>query len=172
MKTRYIVTYIILMALQVIFGGLLNLSQYVVVCFLPVMIMSLPITYSTPKVLLIAFVTSLVVDFFTNGVLGLSTIALLPVALTRNFTIQLVFGSELLSRKEDISIHKQGAGKVLLSILLSTSLYFLVFVPVDCAGTRPLSFVTLRILISVAISTAVSYYVAGVLSPREADRWN
>lgn len=171
MRQRYVVTYIILLAIQIVFSGLLNLSQYVVLTILPVMIMSLPITHSTTRLMLIAFVTGLAVDFFTNGVMGLTVCALLPVAFARNWLIRLVFGTELLSRQEDISIHKQGPGKVLLSILLATTLFFAIYVPFDCAGTRPVGFIALRMLLSVALSTPVSYYVAGVLAPREADRW-
>ena len=54
MRQRYIFTYLVLLAIQIVFGGLLNLSQYVVVVFLPVMILSLPITHGTPRLLLIA----------------------------------------------------------------------------------------------------------------------
>ena len=72
MRQRYVFTYLVLLVIQIICGGLLNLSQYVVLCFLPVMILSLPITRSTPRVLVTAFVTGLAVDFFTDGVLGLT----------------------------------------------------------------------------------------------------
>lgn len=118
MRQRYVFTYLVLLVIQIICGGLLNLSQYVVLCFLPVMILSLPITRSTPRVLVTAFVTGLAVDFFTDGVLGLTVCALLPVAFARNALIRLVFGTELLSRQEDISIHKQGPAKVLLASCL------------------------------------------------------
>lgn len=171
MRQRYIFTYLVLLVIQIVFCALLNLSQYVVLCILPVMIMSLPITYGTPRVLIIAFLSGLAVDFFTNGVLGLTACALLPVAFCRNSLIRLVFGTELLSRQEDISIHKQGPAKVLLAILLATALFFLIYIPVDCAGTRPAGFMALRMLLSIALSTPVSYYAAGVLAPREADRW-
>ena len=171
MRQRYVFTYVVLLVIQVILSGLLNLSQYVVLSFLPVMILSLPITRSTPRVLLTAFITGLVVDFFTDGVLGLTVCALLPVAFARNALIRLVFGTELLSRQEDISIHKQGPAKVLLAILLATTLFFLIYIPVDCAGTRSGSFIALRTFLSVVLSTPVSFYVAGVLAPREADRW-
>ena len=171
MRQRYVFTYLILLVIQIILSGLLNLSQYVVLSFLPVMILSLPITRSTPRVLLTAFITGLVVDFFTDGVLGLTVCALLPVAFARNALIRLVFGTELLSRQEDISIHKQGPAKVLLAILLATTLFFLIYIPVDCAGTRSGGFIALRTFLSVVLSTPVSFYVAGVLAPREADRW-
>ena len=171
MRHRYIVTYIILLAIQIALGSFLNLSQYIVICFLPVMIMSLPITSSSCRLMLIAFITGFAVDFFTHGAMGLTVAALVPVAFARNALIRLVFGTELLSRKEDISIHKQGPGKILLSILLASVLYFIIFIPLDCAGTRTVGFMTARILLSVALSTAVSYFVAGVLAPLEADRW-
>ena len=60
---------------------------------------------------------------------------------------------------------------MLLAILLANLIFFLIYIPVDCAGTRPAGFMVLRMLISVVLSTAVSYYVAGLLAPREADRW-
>lgn len=171
MRRGYIFTFLILLAIQVVLGDLLNLTQYVILSYLPVMIMSLPVTYGTPKVLIIAFATGFAVDFLTHGVLGLTVSALLPVAFARNTIVKLVFGSELLSRQENISIHKQGPAKVLLGTFLATLLYFAVYVPVDCAGTRSLGFIMLRILLSLAVSTPVSYYVAGILSPLEADRW-
>ena len=147
MRQRYILTYLILLVIQIILGDLLNLSQYVVICFLPVMILSLPITYNTTRLLVISFASALAVDFFTNGMLGLTTCALLPVALARNRLIRLVFGTELMSRQEDISIHKQGGGKVFLTILLATTLFFAVFIPIDCAGTRSMSFMATRFLL-------------------------
>ena len=171
MRQRYVVTYLILLAIQVALGGLLNLSQYMIICFLPVMIMSLPVTSSPYRLMLVAFISGFAVDFLTHGAMGLTVAALLPVAYARNALIRLVFGAELLSRKEDISIHKQGPGKILLSILLANTLYFIIFIPLDCAGTRSFGFMTVRLLLSVALSTAVSYYVAGVLAPLEADRW-
>ena len=58
MRQRYILTYLILLVIQIILGDLLNLSQYVVICFLPVMILSLPITYNTTQLLVISFASA------------------------------------------------------------------------------------------------------------------
>ena len=168
---RYIFTYLALLAIQIVVGNYLNLTQYAVLIWLPVMIMSLPVTFSTLAVLLVSFATGLAADFFTHGVLGLSVIPLLVVGYARNFIIRLVFGTELLSRKEDISTHKQGIGKVSLSTFIATALFFLIYIPIDAAGTRSLAFLLVRGAISISASTAVSIYLSGVLAPREADRW-
>ena len=93
MRPRFVISFIAMIAIQIMLGGLLNLTQYLVISILPVMIICLPITFSTSRVLLVAFLTSLVVDFFTDGAMGLSAVALLPVAVTRYALIRLVFGS-------------------------------------------------------------------------------
>lgn len=170
-KRQYIFTFLALLALQIVIGNYLNLSQFAVLCWLPVMIMSLPVTFSTVLTMVVAFATAFTADFFTHGVLGLSIVPLLVVAFARNFIIRLVFGTELLSRREDISIPKQGIGKVALATFIATAIFFLIYIPVDAAGTRSTSFLLIRGALSTAISTAVSIFVAGVLSPREAERW-
>jgi hypothetical protein len=81
------------------------------------------------------------------------TVALLPVAAGRRWIIQAVFGGELYSRGEDLSVHKQGVPKIALAVLLATAVYFAVFVWVDAAGTRSFGFCTLRWLLSTMVST-------------------
>ena len=90
MRSRFVISFIAMIAIQIMLGGLLNLTQYLVISILPVMIICLPITFSTSRVLLVAFLTSLVVDFFTDGALGLTAVALLPVAFTRNALIRRI----------------------------------------------------------------------------------
>jgi len=171
MNLKFPLTYILLVAAQILLANYLNLSQYVVLCFLPAMILILPIKVSTIAALCIAFATGMVTDFFTTGILGLCTVGLVPVALCRNWIIQLVFGSELFSRQEDINIPRQGMPKVILATLIATGLYFLIFTWVDGAGTRPLNFNLIRFGASLAVSTAVSIYIIHILTSEEVRRW-
>lgn len=172
MNSRYWLTYLILLIAQIILGDMLNLSQYITLFFLPVMILSLPVSIGSTKAMAIAFATGFAVDFFTHGVLGLTISALVPVALSRLLVLKLVFGNELLARKEDLSVHKQGMLKVAVATLMSTALFLAIYVPVDCAGARPFSFIAARILLSLLVSVPVSLYAANLLSVKEADRWN
>ena len=172
MINKYWLTYLLLLIAQIILGDVLDLSQHVVLFFLPLMILSLPISYGSIHTMIVAFLTGFAVDFFTHGVLGLTVMALVPVAFTRELVIKLVFGNELVARQEDLSVHKQGFPKVALAALISTALFLLIYVPVDCAGARPFGFVVSKILLSLLVSIPVSLYAARLLSIKEADRWN
>lgn len=170
MRIRFYIFYIILVALQIVLGNYLDLTQYVTLCFLPAMILALPVGYGTIGVMCIAFVTGLAVDFFTHGILGLTIIALVPVAFCRRWLIAMVFGGDVLSRGEDISIDKHGLAKSLLSILIATAIYLGIYIVADGAGTRPSSFNALRFACSIVVSTVVSVFVSHIL--KSSDRWS
>ena len=153
MKDRYWLIYLLLVAVQIVLGNFLNLGQLIVLCLLPLLVLSLPVKYTTPAVLLISFATGMMVDILTHGIPGLGTVALLPVAAGRLWIIRTVFGSELRARGEDLSVHKQGVPKIALAVLIATALYFAIFVWVDAAGTRSFGFCVLRWLLSTLAST-------------------
>ena len=163
MRTRFYLFYVILVALQIVLGNYLDLTQYVTLCFLPAMILALPMSCSTAGAMCIAFVTGLAVDFFTHGILGLTIIALVPVAFCRRRLIVLAFGGDVLARGEDISIDKHGLAKSLLAILTATALYLGIYIVADGAGTRTAAFNLLRFVCSLAVSTAVSVFVLHIL---------
>ena len=64
--------YILLLIIQLLLCNYFMLSPYVMLTLLPAMVLSIPLRYATPQVLLIAFVTALAVDFLADGVPGLN----------------------------------------------------------------------------------------------------
>jgi len=170
-NTRFWITFIILVLAQVLLCECLHLSQLLSLWFLPMMILCVPIRYSTPFLLVLAFAVGFIADLLSNGVMGLTSMALLPVALLRNATISLVFGSEVFSRGEDISIRRQGGPKMTLAVMLLTALFLTVYVIADGAGTRPGWFNFLRIILSLVLDTAVSMMLVNLLSPESSQRW-
>ncbi len=171
MKSRYWLFYIAIAALQVLLGNFLNLGQYVTLCLLPLLIVSLPLGYSAILSMAIAFATAMATDFLTHGILGLSAVALLPVAFMRRWIAGAVFGGETLSRGDEISRQKQGTLKMSLAILIATAVYFAVFVWVDAAGTRSFGFNLIRWLASTVASTIVEIPLSGLISSEEEGRW-
>ncbi len=168
---RRLIVYLLLLVVQVLLWNYLNLSQYVLLCFLPAMILCLPVRLGTVPSMCIAFAIGLVVDFFAQGVLGLSSFALVPVALARRPIISLVYGGELFSRGEDPSVRRQGVFKMSLLLLLGTALFLLLYIWMDGAGTRPLWFNLLRFACSLLLSTALSVFVADQITREEDERW-
>lgn len=171
MRTRFWLIYVLLAIVQILLGNFLNLGQYIIICLLPLLVFSIPMDLSDTGALLVTFATGFAVDFLTNGVLGLTVIALLPLAFMRRWLFSLVFGSEIFARGERISLQKHGMPKIALAIVVFTAIFFAIYVWVDAAGTRSLGFNTLRWLLSTLCSCLVEIPVARLLSGEEGAKW-
>lgn len=168
-KPGFVILFLILLVVQVLLMQFFNFSRLVMINFLPVMILCIPINRGSIFSMLIAFVTGLAADFFGDGMLGLSSIALVPLAFARIGIIRLVFGSEVIVRGDNISLRKQGIPKMALATLLSCSIFTLIYVIADAAGTMPFWLLSARIICSLLASTLVSFFVADLLTSDE--RW-
>jgi len=160
---RFILIFIVLVAGEILIGNYLNLSQFVLLTFLPTMILCLPQPVSTPWALGIAFATGLAVDFFTGSVLGQTCVALLPVALLRFPLLRLVFGNEMFDRRENLSVRRHGLPGLLLTMLVANTLFLLIFITVDSAGTRPFWFNLVRFLLSLVLAVLISLPLMSIL---------
>ena len=169
-KPGFTLTYILLMIAQILLCNFCNFSQYLIVVFLPVMILCIPIKHGSVFAMCAAFVTGFAVDFLSSGMLGLTSLALVPVAAARKGIIRLVFGSELFSRGEEISVQRQGLGKSLLAILMVTAVFLVLYIWADGAGTRPMEFNLCKLGFSLAADTLISYFVCALLTSDEI-RW-
>lgn len=164
-RVDFFLAYFLLAVIQILITNYLHLSQFITLTILPIMVLSIPIRYSTNVALFIAFGTGLGVDLLADGVLGLNTLALVPVAFLRNTTISLIFGEEMFSRKEDFSIRRNGFTKVALAILFVQALFLIIYITADGAGTRPFWFNLLRFICSLITGFIVSIAAVDALSP-------
>ena len=164
-NTNFFLVYLLLVVAQILICNYFHLTPYVTLSLLPVMILCLPTRISTTVALFIAFATGLTVDFLAEGLIGLNTLALLPVAFLRIPLIKIIFGEDLLSRKEDFTVRKNGIGKVSLAILLVQALFLLLYIWADGAGTRPAWFNLLRFGASLLVGYAAAIIVIDALTP-------
>ena len=167
---RFFLTFFIVVVVQILLCNYLNLSMYVVLSLLPVAILMIPVRYGTPLALVLAFVSGLAVDWLSEGLIGLNAVALVPVAAARRRIIKLVFGDEVFTRGDDISIGQHGVMKMSLSIILSQSIFMFIYVWADGAATRPFWFNVTRFLLSVIIGWLVSLLVSEALVKDQRDR--
>lgn len=163
-KTGFFLSFAILVIMQICICNFFNVSQYVVLSILPVMILFLPIKKGTAFALFIAFLTGLAVDLLADGMLGLNVLALVPVAYARRGIISLVFGEEIYARQEDITIKRQGLWKVTVAIIMAQALFLVVYILADGAGTRPMWFNLARFGASLAAGYLLSLIVANILT--------
>ena len=164
-KGGFYFVFLILTAVQMLICNYLNLSPYLMLSILPVMILCVPLRLPTFWTMLLAFATGCAVDFLSEGLLGINALALVPVAFVRKEVIRLIFGGELFARKEDFSVRKNGFGKVALAVFLVQALFLGIYIWADGAGTRPFSFNAIRFGISLAAGWAVSLLIVDILAP-------
>ena len=155
--------FILLFVAQTALWNYFNFTPYVFIVFLPAMLLCLPAERGTVRVMILAFILGLIADFLVNGQMGLTSLALVPVAAFRRRVIRIVFGQEFFIRDEALSFHRQGWVKFLWAILLLTGIYLIVYIPVDCAGMYSSGFRTLKFLLSLLASSAVSMAAAFLL---------
>ena len=165
------IKFILLFLAQVAVWNYFNFTPYLFVVFLPALILCLPLGYGTVRTMLIAFVAGLAADFLVSGQLGMTSFALVPVALMRQSVVRLAFGSELFARGEDLSFHRQGWQKFLLCTAILTAIYLLVHIWVDSAGMYSLGFCAIKFGISLPVSSALSMAIAYPMLEQTGERW-
>lgn len=171
-NARLFLLYAVLLIIQMVLANFLDVTSYLVISFLPAIIVCLPTRYHTVPVMVAAFVLGFLVDFFSGSLLGLSSIALVPVALTRRLFLWLSFGRDYFERREDIVSDRGGMYRTGLCILLETVLFLTVYVSVDAAGMQTAGFNFLRILASTAVGIVAAQFVMRIFASVESEaKW-
>ena len=93
MKRGFWIAYVLLLLAQLLMSNYFHVTPYIFLTILPVMVLCIPIRVGTVGAMFIACASGLVVDFLSEGVLGLNALALIPVAFARHGIIGLIFGS-------------------------------------------------------------------------------
>ena len=164
-RSNFFLAYGLLTLVQLLICNYLNLSPYLVLSLLPVMVLCIPVRFSPVASMLIAFATALVVDLLSDGVPGLNSLALVPVAFARKWIVGLVFGEDVLVRGEDFSIRRNGYGKVAFAVTMVQALFLVIYIWADGAGTRPFWFNLVRFACSLACVVIAAMLVVDTLSP-------
>jgi len=168
---RFVIKYLLLFLAQAALWNYFDFSQYVILVFLPAMILCLPADRGSVFAMVVAFVTGLGLDFIVTGQLGMCSLALVPAGLLRRTVLRIAFGPEMLSRGESLSFQRQGWQKFLLAIFLLTAVFLLIYIPVDSAGMRPFWLDLVRLAASLALSVPVSVPIAYLLLEETGERW-
>ena len=160
-------TYILMVIVQMFICNYFHFSMYVTLSMLPAMVLCIPLSVNTSLAMVIAFATGLATDVFSDAVLGLNAMSLVPVALARKYIIRTFIGEETVEREESFSFHKNGLGKVSASIALCELIFFAIYIIMDGAGTRPVWFNISRLCASMAASYILSLIAIHMLSSED-----
>ena len=128
--------FFLFLLVQVLISHLFQTGPWCVLTLLPAMVLCLPTEWSPLRLMLVAFVSGIAVDFLADGLLGLNAFSLVPVALFRRFLLVRFFNEELVLRGETLSWRKWGLPRILGCVLICTALFLFLYVTVDAAGER------------------------------------
>ena len=143
------------------FSSLFQLS------ILPAMVLCIPLSISTPICMLIAFGTGLTVDFLAEGLIGLNTAAILPVAFGRKTLMSIFLGEDLVARGDRFSFRKNGIEKISAALAISYAVFFIFYIALDGAGIRPFWFNVIRFLFSMLLSMILGMITVSSLTYEE-----
>ncbi len=170
MTQKFLTTYILLLLCQMAICNYFNLSPIVTVSLLPAMVMCIPLSVNTIVAMVMAFISGLAVDFAADGVIGLNAMALVPVALCRKSIMRLFLGTDTIEREETFSFKTKGFGRISGVIIFALTIFLVLYIAADGAGTRTSLFNLFRFLCSAAVSYFFSLAVIALLSPETDHR--
>ena len=159
------ILYTLLVIAQILLCNYGQFSPYVLLTILPAMVLCIPPGISTISGLLIAFASGLSIDWLSEGLLGLNTAAILPVALLRKGIIKIFLGEDLISRGDRFSYRKNGFAKISLAQSVCLAVFLTLYIILDGAGTRPVEFCLLKGGISFVCNFLLAIMITNILSP-------
>ena len=159
------ILYTLMLIGQVILSNYTQLGPYILLSMLPAMILCIPTSVSTISCMLIAFASGLSVDWLSEGLLGLNTAAILPVALARKSIIKVFMGEDLISRGDNFSYRKTGAGKISAAHSVCLIIFLSIYIILDGAGTLPTWFCITKGAVSFICNFFLAILVTNILSP-------
>ena len=166
MKQNYIMMFLLIVGVQLLICNYLHISTFLTLSILPCAILLMPTRYSPVVAMLLAFVSGLAVDTLAEGVTGLNALALVPVAGARRWICGFIFGKELTSTGEDVSMMKYGTGKMALAIFIAQFIFLSIYISVISCPNLGL-FNALRFSVSLVAGTLISLIIANLLDPNE-----
>lgn len=159
------ILYTLLVIAQILLCNYGQFNPYVLLTILPAMVLCIPPGISTISGLLIAFASGLSIDWLSEGLLGLNTAAVLPVALLRKGIIKIFLGEDLISRGDRFSYRKNGFAKISLAQSVCLAVFLTLYIILDGAGTRPVEFCLLKGGISFVCNFLLAIMITNILSP-------
>ena len=159
------ILYCLLLIGQLILCNYATLGPYIMLTMLPAMIMCIPTSVNTAVCMLIAFGSGLVVDWLSEGLIGLNAAAAVPIALFRNGAIKIFMGEDIITRGDRFSIKKNGLFKISVVMFTSLVIYLGIYIFLDGAGTRPFWFGAARFAVSLVVNLTLAILTANILTP-------
>ena len=166
-RTYFGISFFLLAIVQMILCNYFQFTPLVTLSILPAMILCIPLSINTPICMLIAFGTGMSVDFLAEGLIGLNTAAILPIAFGRKTLLSIFLGEDLVARGDRFSFRKNGIEKISAALAISYAVFFIFYIALDGAGVRPFWFNVIRFIFSMMLSMVLGMITVSSLTYEE-----
>lgn len=166
---EYIVTFVVLILLQVFIFDNINILGYVSPYIYILIIIMLPMQISTSVLMLIGFGTGAIMDLI-SGNAGLSVMVTTWIAFTRPFVLEIVCGRDTINEGGTPSIKTMGRSHFIVYISLMTLLYNTPYFLLENMTLTDISHTALRVVFS-SIFTATVIYFSQFIIIRKNTLW-
>jgi len=152
---RRLITYVLVILIQIIAGNHINLGPLVYVCLLPVLIVNLPLDQEPYFSILISFGLGLAVDVLSDGVLGLNAGAAAITSLASKPLFYPIFQKNNYSKKFIPPIRESGILPHINYMAVMLLVFFIFYIAFD--GFTKTAFLTsvIRLALNVAVNLAL-----------------
>ena len=163
-RTYFGISFFLLVIVQMILCNYFQFTPLITLSILPAMIMCIPLSISTPICLLIAFGAGLSIDWLAEGLIGLNTSAILPVAFARKTIIRIFMGEDIIVRQDSFSFRKNGIEKISIVTVVAYAVFLIFYIALDGAGVRPFWFNLVRFILSLILNMALGLIAVASLT--------
>lgn len=162
-KNHFYIYILALCLIQVLINNFLNFSHLLYISLLPLAVFCLPGKQVSIPSLILTFLTGIIIDVTSNGVVGITSCALLLCVFLRPLILKLAYTESFTSAGDDYLEEERLSKDMIISIALLCAIYFLVYCWIDSAGTLRWSYALLKWLYSFLSSTVLCVLIKSTI---------
>lgn len=155
-----LVQIVVLIIIQIIICDYLYTGPYIHLTLLPLIILSIPSDTSYPKLALISFGIGFLIDFVSDGILGLNCAAAVMTATFIKPISYITINRERSDKLQQPTLRDVGFFRYFRYSSYLTLIFLITYILFDCAGFRPASFILSRIALSYVANIVLILFVS------------
>ncbi len=150
-----IIQFLLLVVAQILVSSFVNFGPSVLICFYPYYILSKSPKTPISQVLISSFILGLLIDFFSNGMLGLNASASVFLAFLQPTLMKLILRSGDMDKQARPGLYNSGVTRYSIYILTGLLFHHIFLTIVENFGTPFIAASIFRILFSVTLNTVI-----------------
>lgn len=152
---KYITLGVFLMLMQMLISGYVNIWPMLYIAVFPMLLIALPYNINRYIALLVAFGTGLLIDFVSDGVLGLNAAAATALMYFRGPFFHLIINKNTLENMTLLTERSIGTSKFILLSAFSYAVFFIFYIALDSGESTSFLYILLRFAINLTVNVAL-----------------